>query len=64
MAAGGGAVGEHAFVEDGLELRAGEVDGGSVGGGAGANDGYLGVRDGGHFGSEGGGGGEAGGVGG
>ena len=44
MATGGCAVGEHAFIEDGLELGAREVDGGGVGGGAGADNGDFGVR--------------------
>lgn len=44
MAAGGDAVGQHAFVEDGGELGAREVDGGGVGGGAGADDDDAGVH--------------------
>ena len=38
LAAGGGAVGEHALVEDGLELGAGKVDGGGVRTRAGADN--------------------------
>lgn len=38
LTAGGGAVSQHTLIEDGLEFGAGEVDGRSVGGGAGADD--------------------------
>jgi len=38
LATGGGAVGEHALVEDGLELCAGKIDGGSVRTRAGADN--------------------------
>lgn len=59
LPAGGDAVGEEAFVHEGGEVGAGGVDGGAVGGGAGADDEEAGV--GWHFG--GGGGGEGGGEG-
>jgi hypothetical protein len=43
LAAGSCPVGEHAFIEDGLELGARKVDGSGVGGGAGADNGDFGV---------------------
>lgn len=43
LTAGCGAVGQHTFVEDGLQFRSREVDGGSVCGGAGADDWGKGV---------------------
>lgn len=38
LATGGGAVGEHTLIQDGLQLSPREVDGGSVGAGAGADN--------------------------
>lgn len=45
LAAGSSATGHHSFIENGMELGAAEVDGGSVGGRAGANDWSMGQRE-------------------